>query len=135
MPQSFRYPSLIKLNNDVLTDESRAPLSETRDERSTVVELASGKRRKFIKGVRKQWSITWDNVAMTSEFTVDGNGGRNEIRSLAQSGGELTLVIRDGRNADETYTVFVTDYKEDLVMRRPGDLQRYNLQLGLEEVG
>ena len=132
----FRYPNLVQLNGVDLTDESRQPLQESRDERSVVVDLASGKKKKFIKGIRRKWSISWDNVAMTATDTVDGKGGRNEIRSLAQSGGSMTLVIQDGRNTPETYTVFVDNYSDELQMRRgEGDMFRYKVSIDLEEQG
>lgn len=118
-----------------LTDESRTPLSEERDERSVTVDLASGKKRKFIKGIRRRWSVDWDSVPLDATYTIDGGGARNEIRTIAQSGDALTLTIQDGRNADEIYTIFITDYQETLEMRRPGDLTRYKITLGFEEVG
>lgn len=134
MPMNLRYPSVIRLSGTDLTEESRGPLQEDRDERSVVVDLASGKKRKFIKGIRRKWSVEWENVAGQATHTLDGKAGRNEIRSLAQSGSPLTLVIRDGRNADETYTVYVESYNESLTMRRSGFF-RYRITLSLEEQG
>lgn len=134
MPMSFIYPNLVSLGGQELTDEGRKPLSETRDERSVVVELASGRKRKFIKGVLRSWDIEWENVPMHSGLTVDGHGGRNEIRSLAQSGSPLTFEYKDGHNALETYTVFVEDYNESVTFRR-GEGSRYRITLRLEEQG
>lgn len=134
MPQSFRYPNLIRLNNINLTDESREPLSESRDERSTDVELASGKIKKFIKTIAKTWDISWANVGLSASDTVDGFGGRNEIRSIAQSGGTMPFYINDGRNSAETYTVFVEGYSEEVLQRRgPGDGFRYQVTISLRE--
>lgn len=132
MPVTFRYPNLISVNGVELTDESREPLQEDRDERSSVVELASGKKKKFIKGIRRKWSINWTNVAESSSQTVDGKGGRNDIRTLAQLGTPLTFVIHDGK-VTETYTVFVDSYSESLIMRRTNF--RYSVTLSLEEQG
>lgn len=132
----FRYPALIKLDNTTLTDESRMPLKEDRDERSSEVRLASGRIRKFIKGIRKTWDISWDNVGMSAGDTIDGFAGRNEIRSLAQTGGTLTLTIQDGRNAAEQYEVFVNNYSDEVVMRHgPGQMFRYKVTLSLIEAG
>lgn len=132
MPITFSLPNLIKLNGTELTDESRQPLQESRDERSVTIELATGKKRKFIKSIARKWDINWENVADSASRTVDGFAGRDEIRALAQSGATMTLVIQDGRNPDETYTVFVDSYDEELLMRRSG-FYRYKVSLSLEE--
>lgn len=136
MAQTFRYPALLRLGGVTLTDESRQPLKEDRDERSVDVELASGKIKKYIKGIRRSWTVSWTNVAMTATDTVDGFGGRNEIRALAQNGGVLELIIQDGRNANETYQVYIEAYDDEVTMRRgAGDMFRYTVNLALKEVG
>lgn len=117
-----------------MTDEGRKPITESRDERSVIVDLASGKKRKFIKGVKRSWQIEWEMVPMDATKTIDGHGGRNEIRSLAQGGAPLTFTFQDGHNALETYTVFVTDYNETMSFRR-GYGSRFQISLELEEQG
>jgi hypothetical protein len=134
MPMQLRYPNLVTLGGVELTDEGRQPLQEERDERSVTVDLASGKKRKFIKGVRKSWNISWEMVPMHDGLTIDGCGGRNEIRSLAQGGAPLSFTIQDSYNVTENYTVFITDYSETVQFRR-GEGSRYQISLGLEEQG
>lgn len=134
MAMTFRYPNLVKLGNDQLTDESRQPIQEDRDERSTMIELASGKKKKFVKGVWRSWDISWDNVAANSDLTVDGFGGRDEIRSLAEGAGLLTLVLSDGINPAETYNVYIDSYDEELLSRRGSEF-RYRVNLSLSEQG
>lgn len=131
---SFLYPNLVSLGGVQLTDEGRSPLSESRDERSVTVDLASGRKKKYIKSVRRTWDISWTMVPMHNGLTVDGHGGRNEIRSLAAGGAPLTFTIVDSFNSAEVYTVFVTDYQETITFRR-GEGSRYDIQLGLEEQG
>jgi hypothetical protein len=131
----YRYPNLIKLENVNLTDESRK-FSQEREEKTTIVDLASGKKKKFVKGVIHRFTIDWENVALNAQNTVDGYGGRNEIKDFGDSIGPFTLVIEDGRNAEETYEVFVDGYNEELLMRRgEGDMFRYRVSLSLEEQG
>lgn len=135
MALQFRYPNLVKLGNDDLTDESRQPLQEEREERSSIVELASGKKKKFVKGVYRRWTIDWDNVAANKNETVDGKGGRDEIRSIAEGAGFIHFVINDGRNSQETYTVMVDNYHEEVLQRRgPGGF-RYKVSITLVEQG
>lgn len=134
MPISFIYPNLISLGGQELTDESRNAITEQRDAREVVVELASGKKRKYIKGIRKTWDIDWEYMPMDSTKTIDGKGGRNELRSQAQSGSPLQFQFKDGANPLETYTVFVKDYSEQMVLRR-GEGSRFRITLSLEEQG
>lgn len=134
MAMSFIYPNLVALGGTELTDESRNPITETRDERSSSIELASGKIRKFVKGVHRSWDIDWEYMPMDATKTVDGKGGRNELRSLAQGGSTLTFNFKDGHNPMETYTVFVKDYSEVMVIRR-GEGSRFKITLSLEEQG
>lgn len=134
MAIALYYPNLISLGGVQLTDESRGPVGESRDERSVVVDLASGRKRKFVKGVRKSWTIDWDMVPMHGGLTIDGHGGRNEIRSLAQGASTLIFTFGDNYNALETYTVFVSDYSENIALRR-GEGSRFKISLGLEEQG
>jgi hypothetical protein len=136
MPQTFRYPNLITLAGVDLTDESRGPLSEDRDERSNYVDLASGRKKKFVKSVRRSWSVSWENVGMSADDTVDGKGARNELREIAESAGTMTFTIQDGRNDPETYTVFIEDFSSELIMRHGGeDGFRFNMSLSLIEQG
>jgi hypothetical protein len=135
MPLNLRYPNIVKIGNDEITDESRAPLTEDRDERSVIVDLASGKKKKFVKSVRRTWSISWDNVAANASETVDGKGGRDELRSIAEGAGFITLLIQDGRNPTETYTVHVTSYNEEVLQRRGDGGFRYKVSIELEEQG
>lgn len=131
---TFLNPNLVKLNNVELTDESRT-FAESRDERSIKVVLASGKKKKFVQGVWRTWSITWTNVASDSEHTVDGLGGRDEIREIAEGAGYIKLIITDGRNLSEEYMVEVESYSEDILQRRGEGGFRYSLSLELSEQG
>ena len=136
MAMNFRYPNIIRLAGVNLTDESRGPLQEARDERSIEVALASGKIKKFVQQVARTWSVSWENVGMSADETIDGFGARNELRSIAEGAGAIELVIQDGRNAPETYTVYIDDYDEEIVMRQgPGQMFRYKLNLSLKERG
>jgi hypothetical protein len=131
---TMRYPNLVTVNGVSLTDESRT-FSEDRDERSIKVTLASGRTKKFVQGVWRTWSISWSNVAANATETVDGHGGRDEIRSIAEGAGFVQLILDGGEGDDEIYMVEVTGYKEDVLQRRgPGGF-RYSCSLDLAEQG
>ena len=116
MPMTFSMPNLISLNGVQLTDEARAPLQTEKDDRHIEVELANGAKRRYIKGVYRKWTITWENVSSSAAYTVDGFGGRDEIFTQAMLAGSMPLRITDGIY-DDTYTVFVESYSETLLQR------------------
>lgn len=131
---NFIYPTYVSLQGIELTEEGRKPVSEERDERSIVVTLASGKNKKYIQGVYRTFTIEWEMVPKTTARTIDGKGGRDQIRSIAQSGGTMTLVLKENNTTTETYTVFLESYTETHVFRR-GEGSRYNISIQLEEQG
>lgn len=136
MPMTFSMPNLIAIGDVELTDESREPLQTQRDERMVEIELANGAKRRYIKGVYRKWSISWSNVSSDEAFTVDGKGGRNQIsNALLGSYGSISLRIKDGIY-DDTYTVFVDSYEEELLQRRNTEEGfRYRISVTLVETG
>lgn len=130
MALQLRYPNLIVLGGTNLTDESRS-YAEDRDERGVEVELADGTIKKYIKSVKRTFDISWENVHKSAAGTVDGFGGRDEIRALGMSGDALTLSVRDGVTISN-YTVFVDNYDEEIIIRRGAD-SRYQVSLSLKE--
>lgn len=135
MPLNMRYPNIVKLDNVDLTDESRSPLQEERDERSVIVDLASGRKKKFVKGVRRRWTMDWENVAANANETVDGKGGRDEMRSIAEGAAFVPFTVQDGRNAPENYTVMVESYSEEVLRRVGLEGFRYKVSMTVIEQG
>lgn len=128
----FRYPTLVTLAGDEYTEESRTPVVETLDPREIVKELASGRKRKYVKAMKRKWSIGWELMPNTSAYTIDGKKGRQDLNELVYSGVFFSIVLEDGVNGTATYNANVTGYTEELVLRR--DIQRWKVSLELEEV-
>src|SRR4051812_43544990 len=104
--------TLIKLNGVKITDESRQPVSITRDERAVKVQLASGKTKKYIQEICQKIDIEWENVPANSSYTIDGYGGRDELALISLVSTPIEVVVMDGRNSDRTISMFVDDYNE-----------------------
>lgn len=135
VPLSLAYPNLVTLNNVALTDESRGPVQVERDDRSVVVQLASGRERKFIKGgIKRRFQMDWELCPQDATFAIDGNGGRDEIKALIElTIVEFPLVLKYDNLMVETYTVYVDSYSESVVNRRPKEF-RYKINFSLKEV-
>jgi hypothetical protein len=132
MPMTLRYPTLVTLGGVALTEEGRKPVPESRDERSVSKELASGKIRKYIKKSARKWTVEWELVPVSSSKTIDGKGGRDEIRALAYAQTTKVLILNDGYHSAETYTVWIDDYQEECILRRGID-SRYRITIELTE--
>lgn len=115
------YPSFLKLDDIRLTDQGRAPVEILRDERSVTNELASGKRKKYIKAVKHTITTSWTLLPSTDEQTIDGGAGRNTLRShFSDSGDTHLLIVEDNASGDyKEYDVFINNYTESIVRRDP----------------
>lgn len=123
----------ISVDGTNLTDQGRGPISADRDERSVIVELANGTRKKYIKKVARTYSLSWENLASSSDNTIDGNVGRDWLfDNLSQEGSTHTVIFRHQSGASETITAFVTSYSEQLTMRRQEDFF-WSVSITLEE--
>lgn len=128
------YPAAIKVDAVDLTDQGRSPVSVQRDERSVIVELASGKRKKYIKGIKHIFSMEWKWLPSDDTNTIDGFAGRDSlVANFAESGNTHTLIFRDEIGGSDTYTVFVSDYTENLIRRSPNEEFFWEVAMTFEE--
>lgn len=128
------YPAAIKVDAIDLTDQGRSPVEVVRDERSVVIELASGKKKKYIKGIKHTFSMQWTWLPSEDANTIDGYAGRDTlVANFAESGNTHTLIFRDEIGGSDTYTVFVSDYSERLVRRSPNEEFFWEVSISFEE--
>ena len=125
---------LCKLNNKVLTAHNRKlgiNVTYVYDD----VQLLSGNKRSFLKGVKQSFKLDWQFLPSKSEKTVDGQYGRDYLKSLVGNRQMLDFFIQDKPNdAGSTYTVFIESYNEDLVRRELSTgTHFYNVSLVLKE--
>jgi len=108
---------LCKINNRILTAHNRKlgiAVNYVYDD----VQLLSGNMRRFLRGVKQSFNLSWQYLPNNPSMTVDGQYGRDYLQSLAEHRGLLEFFIQDTPNdAGKTYTVFVESYNEDLVRR------------------
>jgi len=129
------YPAAVKLDAIDLSDQGRSPVSRVREERSVIVELANGNRKKYIKGVKNQFSFGWTWLPSEDVSTLDGYAGRDTLVSnFASSGNTHTLLFRDETGGSDSYTVFVTGYEEQLIRRSSSDSEFFwEITMSFEE--
>jgi hypothetical protein len=84
------------------------------------------------KNGHKEWSFSW-NWLPSDNMTPDGAPGRDGIKALID-GTAKTLIVYEASGSSNTYTVFVTDYQENL-LRRDIQNQRsfWDVTLSLKE--
>lgn len=108
------------LDNNILTDQGRAPLQVERDERSVSHELASGKIVKYVKAVKHKFTVSWTWLPSDGVQTLDGGLGRNDLVVFGESGDTHVLHVEDTSLGGQDFTVFVDSYRETLTRRDPG---------------
>lgn len=129
----MEFDAGISIDGTNITDQGRGPISADRDERSVIVELSNGTRKKYIKKVARTYNLSWENLASSSTNTIDGNVGRDWLfDNLSQEGSTHTVIFRHKSGASETITAFVTSYSEQLTMRRTDDFF-WSVSISLEE--
>lgn len=129
------YPTLLKIDDERLTDQGRSPLSISREERSVINELASGLRKKYVKGVKHTFSFGWTLLPSASEQTIDGGLGRNILsQKFGFEGGLHILVVEDDALGFQEFNVFIDSYSEELVRRDPASgIFLWNVSMELSE--
>lgn len=125
--------NILSLNGLEFTDQGRT-LSENREERSVVVQLASGKIKKYIMAIKKNWSISWQWLPNDPSFTHDGLNARDQLRGIAYVGNTFTMLLRNNYGQTDSYTVWVESYSEEMIRRDDVSGQYfYNVSLELKE--
>lgn len=123
----------IAIDGTNITDQGRKSITASRDERSVIVERANGTRVKYVKKIARTFTVSWEYLPGAATNTIDGGVGREWLYlNVADEGSTHTITFRHHASANETITAFVTDYSEELVMRRPQDFF-WNVSLTLEE--
>jgi len=129
----MEFQAGISIDGVNITDQGRKGINAERDERSVIVELANGTRKKYIKKVARIYNVSWEMLPGSDDFTVDGNVARDWLfANLSQEGATHTIVFRHQSGSSETITAFVISYSEELVLRRTQDFF-WNVSITLEE--
>lgn len=129
------FPAAIWIDNVQLTDQGRGPVTRARDERFVGVELANGTRKRYVKAVKRTFSMSWSYIPDDSTCTIDGYAARDTIVSLigdSEDAHTLRFFYQNGKY--EEFTVFVSSYSEDLIKRDPqSGFFLWSLSIGFEE--
>ena len=121
-----------------VTDHGRQSSLSTAQMQVMSVSTARGSRRHFYprNSSKASISVQWKLVPDTSLHTFDGREGRIYLKSLASSKRAIALNIKkaDGTGY-RTYSVYVNEYQESLVMRRNFDGGvLYDISMGFTEL-
>ena len=135
MSNTLFFPAAIWWDNYPLTDQGREPVQVQRDERSVGIELASGKRKRYIKAIKKKFSLSWSWLPDEASDTIDGGYARRDIQNLIGETGDTHTITYWDRNGGHTnYTCFVNSYQETLIRRDPTTgIHFWQVQIELEE--
>lgn len=89
-----------------VTDHGRSPLSESTERIGVDKRMADGTLRRQHVGVKRSWSVSWDNLPSTNSVakgykTVDGGMAGRDIETFYyETPGRFRMVLRRGSAVD-----------------------------------
>jgi hypothetical protein len=158
--QKFVKPALLVLGSNMISgrtsDHSRQPLSITFKRIETSQRMANGTLRKYYVATKNDFSVSWDFLPNSSEHTVDGFMGADEITKFYETNpGAFDLTVVTGQLAKpgdytyshpadgpsnrqvayaaEKYKVHFSDFSLELA-KRGHAYDMYNVSLSMEEI-
>lgn len=144
--QNFYKPQLLVIGGQKTSDHSRQPfqISSKRIEQAT--RMADGTLRKYYVATKHEFSVSWDLLPHTSNFTVDGFMGARELESFYNANfGAFQLQVVSGQTAatgythqgrtyrQDTYLVHFTDFSIE-IEKRGQSYDMYNVSMSMEEI-
>lgn len=132
-PRVFLKPSLMEWDGNKISDHNRKDLSVKVERIEEKNRMANGTMRKFIIADKRTFSVSWDNLPQSHDFTVDGFWGKNEIEAFYNvHTGAFPLKLYFGDGTNKTYSVMLSDFSADLSKRGAYDFWQVSVEL--EEV-
>lgn len=95
--------------------------------------MANGTMRKYVVADKRTFSTSWSDLPNTSQFTVDGYAGVDEIERFYNTNrGSFNLKVYYGNGNSEIFEVMFTDFSKSLSKR--GKFDFYDVDVKMEEV-
>lgn len=134
----FPKAQLIRVRDAALvwhkfTDHNRGQLTVDTERIEKKHRMANGIMRKYVVADKHTFGISWDNVPHSSNFTVDGFMGAEDMRDFwsdNQTG--FTLELKFGDGTTKTYTVMFSKF--DMELKKRGAYDLYSVSMTMEEV-
>lgn len=108
---------LLTVDGTQITEHSRT-VNITQAPSSSEIMFLSGKTKRYFKDTKISIQLSFRFLPNSNERTVDGRGGRDFIKSLCTSPGDLEVkIVRQPGGPEEVFSMFVNSYQETLVRR------------------
>ena len=131
--RTFLKPQLMRFDFDNITDHNRSELSISHERIETSERMADGTLRKSVVATKKEFSCSWTDVPHTSEFTVDGFWGANELTDFyMDTPGPFWLNLVEGDGNLQSYFVVIEDFS--CALKKRGLFDMYDVEISMVEV-
>lgn len=132
-PIKFEKNAIMEWNGNKITDHNRSELAVSIERIETSKRMANGTMRKYVVADKRNFSVSWDELPFSKDFTVDGFWGGREIEDFYnKNAGSFTLKITNGDGKIENFSVMMTDFSKTISKR--GEFDMWNVDVELEEV-
>jgi len=114
----FPKGAMVQWNNNKLTDHNRSELSVDIERIETAKRMANGMLRKYIVADKRTFSVSWNDLPHTKNYTVDGFWGGKEMELFYNTTpGSFPLKVTYGDNTTEIFTVMITEFGKTIKKR------------------
>lgn len=129
-PLRFPKNALMEWNGNKVTDHNRSELSVDVERIETTKRMANGTLRKYVVADKRKFSVSWEDLPHSKDWTVDGFWGGKEIESFhGANAGQFVLRVTNGDGTVETFNVTFTGFSKNLSKRGLYDLWQVDVQM------
>jgi hypothetical protein len=129
-PMKFSKNALMEWNDNKISDHNRSDLGVNVERIQTTKRMANGTLRKYVVADKRSFSVSWDNLPHSADFTVDGFWGGREIEAFyASNAGAFKLKITNGDGLIELVDVVFKSFDKNINKRGAYDFWDVNIEM------
>jgi hypothetical protein len=133
MVRTFSKGALMQWDGNKITDHNRSELSVDYDRIENSKRMANGTMRKYVVADKRKFSVSWNDLPHTSDYTVDGFWGGEDIEEWYQTHpGAFVLRLTNGDGTQLNVTVMITSFNKSITKR--GKFDFWDVDVDMEEV-
>lgn len=127
--------SLIKINNNLITEHNRKYSSNFSFANEDKMLLAGAKKR-FIRPSKKSFDFSWSYLPDKAASSIDGLSSRDFLYNISLTNSLVSLAIQDNhQDIWNYYSCIITEYSENIIkIDIPNQCKYYDVSLKLGEV-
>lgn len=130
----FVRPAAIEIDGLFITDHNRSPLQISNERIVNDFRTQFGTTRRFYKADKREFSVSWDMIPQSFEYTVDGNLGAEDMQDVfKEKFGKVDLRVYYDFGDELQVNALITEFSFELI-KRWDQYRFYNGSLRMTEI-